>query len=162
MGRGICTRLGRAIAFALALLGFLLPPRPLGAVQVLTIDTTQVSFSTPSASAYNAGHMEKLSTNTLTVESDIDWKVTVLGTSATWSCTGAGCWGAKPRSDVDWRVSGGTYTALLGTAVTVATGLPTTPGTEDVVMDYRVRLDWTTDAPGTYQYDFVRYQVSAL
>ena len=142
---------------------FLLWTVPLTAVQNLTIDTNNVTISTPTAADYNAGYKEKLSANTLTVESDIDWRLTVLGTAATWSCTGAECWGTKPRSDIEWRVSGGTYAALSGAAATVATGNSTSPpGTEDVVVDYRVNIAWTSDGPGTYDYDFVEYQLSAL
>ena len=163
MGADMFAGAGRALAISLAILAFFSASAPLEGVQILTIDTTQVSFSTPSASDYDAGHMERLLTNTLTIESDIDWKLTVLGTSATWSCTGVGCWGAKPRGDIEWRVSGGTYAALIGTAATVKTGSTTTPpGTEDVVMDYRVLLDWTTDAPGSYDYGSLRYELSAL
>ena len=148
---------------AIALLMFALLPRsPLPADQILTIDTTQVSFLTPTASTYDTGHVEKLSGTRLTVDSTVDWKLTVLGTSTLFTCTGASCWSAKPRGDVDWREAGGSYQALSGTATTVTTGLATTPGTEDVTMDYRIQLDWTQDAPGSYDYNSVQYVLSAL
>jgi hypothetical protein len=132
------------------------------AIQVLTVDTNQVTFSSPSPPNFDAGGMEKLSANTLTVQSDVDWKLTISGTSATWSCSGPECWTVKPRADIQWRETGGAYSTLTGSAAVVKTGGATTPGSADVVMDYRVLLAWSNDAPGTYNYDFLLYEVSAL
>ena len=81
---------------------------------------------------------------------------------STWTCTGPKCQGTKDRSDIEWRVSGGTYVGLTASVITVTTGSPTTPGTEDVVMDYRVLLSWTQDDPGTYDYTDLQYTLSAL
>ena len=150
------------MVLGLTFAGVIIKPKALRAVQTLTVDTNVVSFTTPSASDFDAGNIEKLSATTLTVESDVDWKLTISGSIATWSCSGVECWSGKPRGDIEWRESLGSYTALTGTSATVTTGTDTTPGTEDVVMDYRVRLDWTTDAPGTYDYDFVVFELSAI
>lgn len=147
----------------LSLLALVLSPlASLSADQILTIDTSQVSFLTPTVSDFDAGHVEKLAATTLTVASDVDWKLTVSGTATLFSCTGASCWSAKPRGDIDWRKAGGSYQSLSGTATTVTMGLATTPGTEDVTMDYRVQLDWTQDAPGDYDYNSVQFVLSAL
>ena len=135
-------------------------PAPLAAILVLTIDSNTVSITTPSAADYDAGLVEKLTANTLTVEADINWKVTVLGTVATWACTGVGCWGAKPRGDIEWRLAAGSYTALTGVAATGSTTSP--PATVDVVVDYRVLISWTSDTAGVYDYDFLTYELSAL
>lgn len=158
MGLGCVAARAALLAAALALW-----PRPLAAILVLTIDSNTVTIATPAAADYDAGLVEKLTANTLTVEADINWKVTVLGTVATWSCLGVGCWGAKPRSDIEWRLAAGTYTALTGVAATVTTGSTTSPpATVDVVVDYRVLISWTTDTAGTYDYDFLTYELSAL
>ena len=154
------TRVAAVLGFAFA--GVLLWPEALRAIQILTVDTSVVSFSSPSATDFDAGYVEKLSANTLTVESDVDWKLAISGSVTTWSCSGIECWTSKPRADIEWRESLGSYAALTGTAATVTTGTDTTPGTEDVVVDYRVKLDWTTDAPGTYDYDFVVFELSAI
>ncbi|MCH7493297.1 hypothetical protein IIA16_01085 [bacterium] len=151
------------VGAALLLAVWALAPMPLGAVLVLTIDSNTVVIATPAAADYDAGFVEKLTANTLTVEADINWKVTVLGTSTSWSCTGTGCWGAKPRGDVQWRLAAGSYTALTGVAATVTTGSTTSPpSTVDVVVDYRIMISWTTDTPGVYSYDFLTYELTAL
>ena len=139
-----------------------LSPGALSAVQILTIDTNVVSFTTPTAADYDAGYVVKASANTLTVDSDIDWKLQILGSTATWSCTGATCWSGKPRGDIEWRKSGGSYAALVATAATVATGTATSPGTEDVTVDFRVQLSWANDAPGAYDYNSAVFELSAL
>lgn len=157
---GGCTRVTAVAALALSIL--LSGGPQADAVQTLDIDQIQVTFPSPSPSDFDAGGVEKLSANTLTVESDVDWKVSVLGTATTWSCSGATCWTGKPRTDIQWREAGSSYSALSGSAAVVKTGIATTPGTEDIVIDYRILLDWTDDAPGTYSYDFLVYEVSAL
>ncbi|MBC8514474.1 hypothetical protein H8D30_01250 [bacterium] len=139
-------------------------PFPIHAIQNLTIDTNVVTISTPTVSDFDTGYVEQLAANTLTVESDINWKLTLKGTTASWSCTGAGCWGVKPRADVLWRPSGGgAYTSLSATEATLATGGTTSPpGTVDVVVDYRIKVAWESDAEGTYDYDFITYLLSPL
>ncbi len=132
------------------------------AVQTVIVDTAQITFTSPTQSDFDAGQLEQLSANTLTIESDVDWKLTVAGTSSTWSCSGAKCWTAKPRSDIRWRETGSQYETLTGSATVVKTGAATSPGSEDVVVDYQVLLDWTEDSPGTYNYDYVQYEVTAL
>ena len=155
-------RMARALALAVVA-ALWWRPASLGAILVLTIDSNSVTIATPSAADYDAGLVEKLTANTLTVEADINWKLTVLGTAATWACTGVGCWGAKPRSDIEWRVSAGVYTSLTGIAATVTTGSSTSPpATQDVVVDYRILISWTSDTPGTYDYDFLTYELTAL
>ena len=60
----------------------LLEPEGLRAVQTLTVDSGTVSFTTPSASDFDTGHVEKLSATTLTVESDVAWKLTIAERAA--------------------------------------------------------------------------------
>lgn len=153
---------GLALHVLLAILVLLGEERPALAVQTLDVDSIQVTFLSPSAANFDAGGIQKISANTLTISSDVDWKLSVAGTASSFSCSGSECWQSKPREDVQWRESGGSYASLSGTSSTVAIGASTVPDSDDIIIDYRIVLDWSSDSPGTYTYDFVRYELSAL
>lgn len=53
----------------------------------------------------------------------------------------------KPVSDLLWRMAGtGAWTPLTSADVVVLTGA----GDQDVAIEFRLHLDWTSDPPGTY------------
>lgn len=127
-------------------------------VLALGIDTNAVSINFLS-SDYNAstGAATKTvtSANTLSVESNKSWTVSLKANTAAFSFVpSAGDTDpAKPAGNLSYKLStAGTYTAITTTNATVKTGSKggTATSGNTFVMDYQLTSNLSQDPPGTY------------
>ena len=93
---------------------------------------------------------------TATVQSNRDWKVTVVGTTATFSGNAYN----KSAGDLNWEANGagGGYANDMGASATLFNGNATNGSSKQIMY----RTDWTlaTDGPGAYSL-IVQFTVSA-
>jgi hypothetical protein len=93
---------------------------------------------------------------TATVQSNRDWKVTVVGTTASFTGNAYN----KSAADLNWEANGagGTYANDMSTPATLYSGNATNGSSKQIMY----RTDWTlaTDGPGSYQM-VVQFTVSA-
>ena len=115
----------------------------------LTLDDTSSTITSPTSADYTAGQTSSASTGPVaTIRSNNNWTLLVRASAAVWTGTG-GARATKPAGDLLWsKTSGGSYTALTTTNVTVATG---TRGSSNVTtLFYKTNWAWNLDTPGTY------------
>lgn len=101
-----------------------------------------VVFSTPGVLEFDAGWIDHsaLVVSVLSRPFDRPWELRIQANDA---AMGPG----KPVSDLLWRVVGtGTWIPLTGVEAVVLQG----QGDQDVALEFRLQLDWTTDPPGSY------------
>ncbi len=132
-------------------------------VLYVAIDKATVSFPAPGASDYAAGYVDANAGDndaTLTHRGNVPHSVYVSTTSEHFDAVDAANDGVKPSSHLMWDVdnagafAGVTFTAdPEDDADAVVAGA--SPGVGSAEVDYRLALDYTTDAPDTYTLDFV-------
>ncbi|HSH46192.1 MAG TPA: hypothetical protein VK966_10065 [Longimicrobiales bacterium] len=108
----------------------------------VTLAPTAVAFPTPAMADFDAGWIEHPGI-TVTITSrpgHADWELRLHAPDP-----GLGVYG-KPLSDLQWRVQGGAWQPLSQLDALVAQGV----GDTDLVLEFRMRLDWETDIPGSY------------
>ena len=114
----------------------------------LTLSTNSLVWTANqiTVSRYNAGYSHSQSIS-MTVKSNTNWQIDVRGSSASFT----GPW-AKPVGDIEWVDGGQTYTPLTQTDAYVYNGTPT-DGDPPYSIQFRIKLDWEDDVPGTYTYE---------
>ena len=120
-------------------------------VRMLTLDRRSLEFS-PGGPELEAGYSEH-KVIVASVSANAGWVLVISGTSAHWQ----GPW-AKPVGDIEWRYGGGQYAGLSEQEVSVVSG-----GAQNgraYPVHFRVKLDWESDAPGEYRYEFVMFQLT--
>jgi hypothetical protein len=132
-------------------------------VLFVDIDKTTVSFPSPDASDYTTGWIDaQVADNdaTLTHKANVAHSVYVSTTSEFFDAGNAANDNLKPASHLAWRKdNAGAFAGLVFTndpaadADAVVAGAAR--GTGSAEIDYRLTLDYTTDAPDTYSLDFV-------
>lgn len=136
-------------------------------VLYVSIDKATVSFS-PSASDYETGWIDAEAAGndaTLTHKGNVAHSVYISTTSEYFDASNAANDNLKPSSHLQWRKdNAGSFAGLTFTtdpeadAAAVVAGA--TPGTGTAEIDYRLELDYATDAPDDYTLDFV-YTIAA-
>jgi hypothetical protein len=116
----------------------------IGTVQDLSLDVASVVIPSPVVADFTAGYKALEPANRLTVKSNVNWTLKVRESTGAWD---SAPW-AKPLSEFQWRVSGGTYAGITGSDATVATGTRTST---TINLDYRILLHLNTDVAGNYQ-----------
>ena len=143
--------LAMLLCLSLAASVFAEPAQPKNvAVDVLVVDTQEliandptITIPTPTAANYNAGYTDVV-TGQLVVRSNVRWVLSVKTES----------WGSpsgvnKALTDWQWkRQMQEQFTECSKADDKVVEGLPTS-GT-NVNINYRMKLDWENDAPGSY------------
>ncbi len=127
----------------------------------LTVAPEVVDFGSLTLAHYDAGWAEWSGVQRITVTSNRAWIVSVAADSPTWLYTGSFPALAKPCGHLEWRVSAAgpgvtvprtTFTPLAIAETQVAKG---TAGIGLwIEVTFRVRVDYETTSPGTYQLSF--------
>lgn len=124
----------------------------------ITLDTPTASFGTLDRSDLDAGFMELTASGatyalrvTVTDTVPQNWTLSTRASANYFTASG----GAKPCSDLRWRLNGGgNYTAYNTSDATAATG----NGNANVDFDFKLLTSWA-DEPGTYNINVV-YTIS--
>ena len=124
----------------------------------LTVSQAATSLTAPNEAAYDAG-FQLDNGPTATVKANRAWTLKVSANASTWTGTG-GANAAKAAADLQWATSsGGTYSSLSSTPVTLTSGAGGTAGTAQNVF-YKTLWNYTSDTPGNYSLVVV-YTLSA-
>lgn len=136
-------------------------------VLYVSIDKATVSFS-PSANDYETGWVDADAADndaTLTHKANVAHSVYISTTSEFFDAVNVANDGVKPSSHLQWRRdNAGSFTGITFTndpvnaADAVVAGASPGEGTAEI--DYRLVLDYSTDAPDDYSVDFV-YTIAA-
>ena len=136
-----------AVALACAALGAATPGRAQAQVWMWS-NTGTVLFATPGAAQFDAGEVQATRTVTLLV-----WPFGGGGWTLTIRTDDLDMGNGKPVTDVLWRRQGvGGWAPLTNANQPVA---PPQNGLGIVRIEFKLRLAWATDGPGTYQSDVV-------
>jgi hypothetical protein len=123
----------------------------------LSVTPQLVDLGTLTLAHYDAGFMELVPAQRLTVSSPAAWSLHVAANAATWTYTGTEPSPGKPSSHLEWRVSAfgsgvtdphTTYIGLTTTQHRVAGGTAGTGLWVDIAL--RLVVDYATTVPGTY------------
>lgn len=136
-------------------------------VLYVSIDKATVSFS-PTASDYETGWIDADAGDndaTLTFKGNVAHSVYVSTTSEFFDATNAANDNLKPSSHLQWRKdNAGSFAGVVFTNDPVndadAVVVGASPGAASAEVDYRLVLDYSTDAPDDYALDFV-YTIAA-
>lgn len=124
----------------------------------LTIDGVTTSLSAPAIGDFDASGAASIDDAgpTATVQANRDWKVTVVGGSATFT----GNTFNKSASNLTWEAAGagGSYANNMGTAATLFSGNATNGESKQIM--YRTNWNLANDGPGAYALA-VQFTVSA-
>lgn len=130
-------------------------------VLYVDIDKTGVSFS-PSASDYETGYVDADAGDndaTLTHKANVAHSVYVSTTSEYFDAVDAANDDLKPASHLQWRKDAGAFSGVVFTNDPATDADPVVSGaargTGSAEIDYRLVLDYSTDAPDDYSLDFV-------
>lgn len=132
-----------------------------GVVQSLSLAPEVIDFGVISLAHYDAGWAEWSGVQRITVTSNWAWIVSVAAESPTWLYTGLFSSPEKPCGHLEWRVSAAgpgvteprtTFTPLAVAGAQVARGAAGSGLWIEVA--FRVRVDYETTSPGTYQLSF--------
>ena len=123
--------------------------------QVISIDVSSptVAFPAPTAEDYEApGYVASGAATTISTRANVLHRVTISTADAFM----AGGDGDKPSSHLQWSTSlAGAYAGVTTAGADVVTGLARGVHATAAEVFYRMVLDVTTDAPATYDLDFV-------
>lgn len=121
-------------------------------VLFVDIDVNSVDFPDATAADFEAGSITFGTSTTLEHKGNVAHDVEI--TSSTGFFQNSGGDTSKPASDLEWSLNGGSsWNNGLGTTpAAVVTGAVAGQHTESV--DYRLLLDYATDAPDTYDLEF--------
>ena len=120
-------------------------------VRILSLDRSSLEF-TPGAREMVEGftHQQVLQAR---VSANANWVLTISGTEGNWS----GPW-PKPVEYIYWKYDGGEYVCLTTSAAEVFSGGPADQRTLPV--HFKVKLDFETDLPGRYTYEYVVFELA--
>lgn len=125
----------------------------------LTLATPTITFPSPTAADYVAGFVN--STNGVTFTVDATSGNQSHTTTVLIRAVSASLGGGKALGDLQWRRSDlSTWTSIAATNAQVEQRVQVRNGANDPwsnTIFFRMLLDWTTDAPGTYT---ANYQVT--
>ncbi|MCX7750820.1 MAG: hypothetical protein N2320_04695 [Candidatus Bipolaricaulota bacterium] len=128
----------------------------------LSVTPEVVDLGTLTLAHYDAGWLEWAGVQRITVSSPRAWSLTVAAGSPTWLYTGPDAPPAKPCGHLEWRVRAAgpgvtdprtSFTALSVAGDRVATGGAGTGLWLEIA--FRLRVDYETTPPGTYELLFV-------
>ena len=113
----------------------------------LTLNVAATDLGTPVQADFTTGSKDAVGP-IATVLANTAWRVSVVGNTGTFSCTGTGCRAAKPASDLLWGTVAGTYGNNAGASATLVSGT----GTAGTVQPSFYRTNWAlaADTPGVY------------
>jgi hypothetical protein len=108
----------------------------------MTVTPTVVAFTSPGVSEFDAGWVDHGGVVVAITSRPLarPWELRIRALDP-------GLGQGKPVTDLLWRVPGtGAWTPLTGTQTTVVQGT----GDQNITLEFRVLLDWSSDGPGTY------------
>lgn len=146
-------------ALLLVALGAALFPFPTQAQRTtLTVAGATVTFPAPTAADYAAGFVNSSAGATFTVDATTGLSRT---TTVSIRATSASLGGGKVIGDLQWRRSDlATWNSITATDAQVEQRIQIRNGLNDPwsnTIFFRLLLNWTTDAPGTYS---ANYQIT--
>lgn len=118
----------------------------------LTVSPAGTALTTPTSAHYDLGYAATTGPS-LTVRSNTPWSLAISAATTTWNASDIQSEPArtnKPAADLLWsQSSGGPFTPLSTTPVTLAGGGASTSGTV-IPLFYRTLYGWGLDTPGDY------------
>ena len=123
----------------------------IGSILFISIDANNITFPTPTATEFAAGVVDGNETSTLTYFGNVPHDIEIKANASAFTPSGASSY-AKPASDLEYSVDGGSFAPISTTAADVVTGNPAGPGSTTV--NYQILLDEGLDVPGTYDLGF--------
>ncbi|MGQ0813261.1 MAG: hypothetical protein ACT4O1_02215 [Gemmatimonadota bacterium] len=137
--------------------GTLLINITIGRAIQLALAPSSSSLTTPTPAHYDAGFAATTGPSA-TIRSNAAWTLAMSAAATTWTATDTGTQPArtnKPAGDLLWATSsGGPFTPLTTSAVTIASG-GATAGMTAASLFYRTLYSWTLDTPGDYSLQVV-------
>ncbi len=123
-----------------------------GRVVLVQMSAGSTALAAPTPADFDAG-FNATTGPTLTVSANAAWTLHVRASTALWTATntslGAPARTTKPAADLKWSTSsGGTFTALTTSDVTLVTGSAT--ASSATTLFFQTLYGWTLDTPGNY------------
>ncbi len=123
----------------------------IGSILFISIDNNNITFPTPTATEFGLGLVDGNETSTLTYFGNVAHDVEIKANAAAFTASGGSSY-AKPATDLEYSVDGGTFASISTTEADVVSGNPAGGGSTTV--DYQILLDESLDVPGTYDLGF--------
>lgn len=115
-------------------------------IRIRSITPASIDFPAPLPADFDQGFVLFGQTVQVDVQAaNRDWRLDVQAASATFD------FGGKPASHLEWSLDGSTWFPVLPTPTPVLTSRRR----QTVVLQFRIRLDWAADVPGTYSVPIV-------
>lgn len=127
----------------------------------ITLNSGTVSFPNPTSVDFDAGYRAASTSTTITHRGNVNYHLQVSTASATMGAT------TKASSDLEWQATSVAYggptpwTPLSTTATNVVPNVTAGSYSTDTTVNYRMRLSYATDAPGTYSVTFTYTLIAA-
>lgn len=124
-------------------------------VLYVDVTNTSVTFDQPDATDYANGSIDANVSGVLSYRGNVQHSVEIAADADYFDATDAANDDLKPASHLEWSKDGGSnWSALSTTAADVVTGVARGAHDNAQTIDYRMLLDYTTDAPDTYSLGF--------
>ena len=121
-------------------------------VLFISVDNTSVTFNQPTAADFNAGSIAANNATVVTHRGNIVHDVDIQTAATNMTAASGDPTHVKPATDLQWSTDGSTWTGVSTTAAKVVDDAPR--GSGNVTVQYRMLLDYATDAPDTYSLTF--------
>ncbi len=119
----------------------------IGQVLYIGLATGNPTFSSPTAADFNAGEITSSTSATVTHAGNVTHTVTIKADAANMTASVDPVNDIKPASDLQWDAGSG-WGSVSTSGADVVTSAPKGVGTATV--NYKMLLDYSTDAPDTY------------
>ncbi len=122
-------------------------------VLFISVDETNITFPQPGSTEFDAGLIGANEASTVTHKGNIVHDVELKADAANFTALDDPVNNIKAAADFQWSNDGGTnFTSISTTAADVVTAAPKGIGNQTV--NYRILLDYLTDAEDTYTLGF--------
>lgn len=123
-------------------------------VLYLAVSNTAVAFPVPTAANFNTGNVAASSAASVVSHAgNVTHSVKITAGAANMTATDVA--NVKPASDLEWSMDSGTnWTGVSTTAQSVRTSIAKGQHNSAATVQYRMQLDYSTDAPDTYTLPF--------
>jgi hypothetical protein len=123
-----------------------------GKVVMVAMSAGSTTLAAPTPADFDAG-LNATTGPTITVRANAAWTLHLRASTALWTATntspGAPARTTKPAADLKWSTSsGGTFTALTTSDVTLVSGSAT--ASSATTLFFQTLYGWTLDTPGNY------------
>ena len=121
----------------------------IGSILFISIDVSDITFPTPTATEFSAGLVGANETSTLTYFGNVTHDVEIKANTGAFTTTSTY---SKPASHLEYSVNGTAFVPISTTAADIVTGNPAGGGSTTV--GYQILLDEALDVPGVYDLGF--------